>query len=272
MKILFALVAISLSTSMSALASPLSQTLFGHRLEIRKAPDGFDHLFVDRKPLLDDQSIDLIDIAVVAGVPVAIGVKRPGGNACSGSTFILRFPDNSPARIDGPLDTCSPGATKIESDRVVVEIAATPQMAGSRWAWTPSSGFGPETKLAFAAKSDDGWSAMRSRQIGFTANLPEYADLDHLINERVGALRPVFLRLTSGPGNVGYHGNLFIGTSCQAHACDETGLLVVADISTKRLFVAMKDQKGSPTFSPSFSEWPSGAGSELGRFRQKWLK
>ena len=73
MKILFALVAISLSTSMSALASPLSQTLFGHRLEIRKAPDGFDHLFVDRKPLLDDQSIDLMGREASSGVSARNG-------------------------------------------------------------------------------------------------------------------------------------------------------------------------------------------------------
>jgi hypothetical protein len=149
----------------SASASPLSLTIYGHEVEVRGAANGQEQLIVDKKVLHRDQYISLDQIESVSGVPIAIGQTSAGGNACEGSRFILSFPKNEPVRIDGPLESCSPGAIQIDSSQVLIEVAATPQFEGSRWRWSVTSGFTTAEKIGFAARAEGGWSALRSRSI-----------------------------------------------------------------------------------------------------------
>lgn len=67
-----------------------------------------------------DQYISLEEIATVDGTPTVIGQRSAGGNACSGSAFILSFPSNAAVKIDGPLDACNTGDTKIEEKQITV--------------------------------------------------------------------------------------------------------------------------------------------------------
>jgi hypothetical protein len=75
--------------------------------------------------------------------------------------------------------------------------------------------------------------------------------------------------ISSGPGTVDYRGNLLIASSCQSHSCNDTGLLVVADITSKRMFVALKDGQDVPTISPSGADWPAGSIAELSAFQKR---
>lgn len=256
----------------SAVGSPLSLKIYGHDVEVSSAADGQEQLIVDKKLLHKDQYISLNELASVSGVPIAIGQTSAGGNACDGSRFILSFPAKEPVRIDGPLESCSPGTVRIDANQVVIEVAATPQSEGSRWVWSFASGFGAVEKIGFAAKAEGGWSALRSRSIDHPSQILNYSDLGRLLDERIGADRSALIRISSGPGSANYRNNLFVSTSCQAHSCGDTALLVVADIATKRMFVAIKDGQRPPLISPKVSEWPTGSSAELNAFRRRWVR
>ncbi len=91
---------------------PTSMKMFGHIVEIVKSTDDQEQLLVDKKMLLKDQYIFLDEIAIVDGTPSLIGQRSAGGNACTGSVFILSFPSNAAVKIDGPLDTCNPNQAR----------------------------------------------------------------------------------------------------------------------------------------------------------------
>lgn len=255
-----------------ACASPMSLRMFGHSVEIKQASDGQERLVVDKKLLLKDQYISLKELALVDGVATLIGERSAGGNACSGSIFILSFPINAAVRIDGPLDACSPGDTKIEEGMITVLAAPTPQAPGSLWTWTPASGFSVEKKVEFAANQGDGWTALRSRSIDHPSALLTYADLRRLVDDEIGSAKSSLVSAASGPGSVEYRDNILVARSCRAHSCDDTDLLIVMDISSKRAFVALKDGTPPPLIAPNGRDWPSSARSELLAFRRKWAR
>ena len=251
---------------------PTSMKMFGHIVEIVKSTDDQEQLLVDKKMLLKDQYIFLDEIAIVDGTPSLIGQRSAGGNACTGSVFILSFPSNAAVKIDGPLDTCNPNQARVEEKQIIVQVAPTPRAPGSQWIWSPSSGFSAEKSIAFAAKQDDGWAALRSRSIDHPSGLLGYADLTRLIDARIGSAKASFINLSSGPGSVEYRNNLLIATSCRAHSCDDTSLLVVVDIAARQVFVALKNGAAPPKIAPQSAAWPSGARSELVAFEQKWRR
>lgn len=222
--------------------------------------------------LLKDQYISLEEVATVDGTPSVVGQRSQGGNACEGSVFILSFPANAAVRIDGPLEACNPGETKIEAKQITVRVAPTPRSPGSQWTWLPSSGFGAEKSIAFAARQDDGWAALRSRSIDHPSSLLNYADLTQLIDVHLGRAKASFISISSGPGSAQYRSNLLIATSCRAHSCDDTSLLVVADIAGRQIFVALKDGAAPLLISPPSAGWPSGARFELVEFQKKWRR
>lgn len=255
-----------------AYASPISMEMFGRSVQIKKAPDGQEQLLIDKKLLLTDQYISLEEMALVDSVPTLVGEVSAGGNACSGSMFILSFPAKAAVKIDGPLDACKPSQTKIEERMVTVRVVPTPQTSGSLWTWTPASGFSVETKLEFAANQNDGWSALRSRSVDHPSTIFTYADLGRLIDNEVGSAKSSLVSAASGPGSVKYRDNLLVARSCRAHSCDDTDLLIVMDISSKRAFVALKDGSSPPLIAPKVDNWPSAARSELLAFRKKWSR
>jgi hypothetical protein len=244
--------------------------MFGHAVEILKTTDGQEQLTVDKKVLLKDQYISLEEIATVDGVPSVVGQRSGGGNICDGSAFILSFPKNGAVKIDGPLDSCNTSETTIEETLIVVRVAPTPQTAGSEWTWSPSSGFSTGISIPFAARPEDGWAALRSRSIDHPSSLLGYADLSRLIEKRVGSAKASFIGLSSGPGSAEYRNNLLIATSCRAHSCDDTSLLVVIDIAARQVFVALRDGAAPTLIVPQAAGWPSGARSELSAFQKRW--
>ena len=255
----------------SASASPLSLSIYGHQIEVHRAADGQEQLAVDKKVFHKDQYITLDQIETIDGVLIAIGHASPGGNACDGSLFVLSFPKKKPVRIDGPLESCSPGTVHVEQNRITVEVAATPELQGSRWRWSAVSGFSAPEKIEFTAKADGGWSALRSQSIDHPSQVLNYADLSKLVDDRLGS-RSSFVRISSGPGSAHYRSNLLIASSCQAHSCDDTALLLVADPANERIFVALKDKQTPILVNPKASDWPSGSTADLVAFQRKWQR
>ena len=58
--------------------------------------------------MLEDWRILDPQVMQVAGGAALYGVSGAGGNACDHAPFVLYLPEGAPARLDGPIDTCSP--------------------------------------------------------------------------------------------------------------------------------------------------------------------
>lgn len=257
-----------------AIAAPEHLTVQGHVVVISAADGAFQKLVVDGKELLEDHRIDPGEITTVDGVAVMVGFRHPGGNRCGGSHYILSFPADRPVRIDHPGDVCLLEETtaSINPHTIKIETPASPQHAGSRWTWTVETGLGPETRIAFIPRVDNGWAALQAHRIDHPSGLFHFADLARLIDARVGPMRSTALRNSTGPGMLEYAGNLVIARSCQSHACDETDLLIVADTGSGTLYVALKDARSAPLISPRPASWPKGVRSHLLAFEQRWLR
>ena len=274
MKSSIALLIASASLIAPAIAAPERLNVRGHVVEITEADGAFQKLLVDGKELLEDHRIDPGEVRTVDGVAVMVGFRHPGGNRCGGSHYIVSFPADRPVRIDHPGDSCLVEETTVSIDThdIRIETPSSPQNAGSRWTWTPANGLGPETSVAFSPRVDDGWAALRAQSVDHPSRLFHYADLARLIDARVGPLRAAALRNSTGPGNVGYANNLVVATSCQSHACDETDLLIVADMASRTLYVALKAARSAPLISPRPATWSRGAKSHLLAFEKRWLR
>jgi hypothetical protein len=198
--------------------------------------------------------------------------RSAGGNACESSYFVLSFPRGEAPRIDGPLDSCLPSSYRVGNDSILVDVKPTSTAEGRRWTWAPQGGFSPPEIIAFVPSRADGWNAMRSRTIDHPTRLLSYADSASLVTERVPArLRDAIQRIAAGPGIVQYRDGVAVAFACQAHSCDDTTLLIAADIPSRRVFVAIKDSSGPPSINPSFAQWPPAAGAEVAKFREKFV-
>jgi hypothetical protein len=256
-----------------ALASAISIKLFGHDVRIAPAkPDDQDALFIDGKRVLTNQIIRLDEVGRIGSTSFAIGNSSAGGNACDGSPFVVRFADNEPVRVDGPLASCWQVKQKIERDRIVFEVPASPTGDGQRWIWT-AAGLGPVETLKFEM-ADKGWDALRRGSVHHLSGLLGYSDLARQLQATVSDARVADIkRLMSGPDQVRYDGNMFFGEGCQAHACGgDTDLLIAIDISARRIVVALKDSDKPPLIIPAAADWPPAAKAELGKWRRQWSK
>jgi hypothetical protein len=256
-----------------AFASPVTRQLFGHTVEIKPLePDNEEALFIDGKQVLKNQIISLDETGQIGPTPFAIGNSSAGGNACDGSPFVIRFVVNEPVRIDGPLDSCWEVKHKIERDRIVFEVPASPTGDGQRWIWTPV-GLTPVETLKFKVAAK-GWDARRRGAIYHPVDLLGYRELAQALKKTVSEARYEDLkRLMSGPDKVHYDRNMFYGEACQAHACGgDTEIFIAIDFAARRVVVAMKDSDKAPVIIPAEADWPPAAKEELENWLDKWPK
>lgn len=254
------------------LAQEFETALFGHDVRIQKGADAMRTLTVDGRELVKDQHVSIDEVGLVAGVPVAIGKRDSGGNACDASYFIVSFPRGETPRVDGPLHSCLSSEYRMADDRIVVQVPPSSVVKGERWTWTPATGFSPPEPVAFTPSNKDGWNAVRSHVIDHPASLLGYADLAALVEAKVPArLRQALTTIAAGPGQVEYRGDILVASACQAHSCTDTALLIAADIATRRVFVALKDSDGGLSIDPPFAQWPSSASDRTAAFRRKFV-
>ncbi|WP_074119449.1 hypothetical protein [Bradyrhizobium sp. AS23.2] len=253
-----------------AFGEPTAMTVFGNKLEIYKNKEGDELLTVDGKKLVTEHYVNIAEIGTIGAAGFAIGTTSPGGNACEGSLFILSFVEKEPVRIDGPLDTCGPVTYKTEKQRIVVETPAMPGANGARWTWTVN-GFGPAEALKFAASTGNGWNMLRSRSIDHPVDLLRHTEFTAQLRKLLGpAAYATLPRLLSGPGSVKYNGNVVMADACQAHSCDDTSVLIVIDIGSQKLMVALKDTDRPPIVAPWVAGWPAATVADLGSWRRRW--
>ncbi|MGH6945327.1 MAG: hypothetical protein ACREH6_14035, partial [Geminicoccaceae bacterium] len=138
---------------------------------------GEQKLVVDGREVLENWSLNLEASAIVDGIGILIGISNTGGNACDVSPFVLSFPPDQPARIDGPLANCRVVTYTVHQDTVRFETSADPAHDGKVWNWTPVDGFEQVGTTSFAPDETRGWAALRERSTSHPGDLLDYAEI-----------------------------------------------------------------------------------------------
>jgi hypothetical protein len=99
-------------------------------------------------------------------------------------------------------------------------------------------------------------------------HLPEMAKVE--LKQMAGKDWGEFPRITTGPGTIEHAGETIVAEVCQAHACNDQGLLVVADLSKRTLYAAWKLRDRKIAVSPVIGDWPERAKVEIRRWAKAW--
>jgi hypothetical protein len=255
--------------SSAALATEFRARLFGHEVVIAKS--GFDdQLSVNGRVLQKSPILSISEMAVVSGVGVAIGRSGDGGNSCEASPFVLSFPAGDAARLDGPLDTCRPVSHDVMTGEISLNTRALPGKAGERWTWRPEEGFRATGTTSHSPNMRRGWAALRAREVTHPLDLYEYGEVAESIRGLLGSDEQAFLPALAGPGSIRFEGDLLVSRACMAHNCDRTGALLLADLQTRRLFLAWKPEVKPIVVRPAVGDWNGSARGQLRAWAAAW--
>lgn len=257
-------------TALPSVAAMDSIVVHGRALSVEKHDEG-ERLLIDGKEVLRDYYLSVDRIATVGGATVVTGTASAGGNACEGAPFALLLgPGKEDARLDGPLETCSPMQPVEEAERLVFEELAVPGRASQRWTWTPKDGFAEIEAAAFKPDAAKGWAQLASDKIGHPADVlyygPVAADADALL----GADKAVFEKFVVGIGSAEREGDLISGSACLKFDCPDSAALVVADTKARKLYLAWKPAGEKIAVRPVVGEWPEGPRKALREWAADW--
>ncbi|TCU10020.1 hypothetical protein [Rhizobium sullae] len=244
--------------------------LFGHHFVITKGNDSQDSLKIDDRDVLKNYYVDIHEMHVVDGMPVAVGTSSAGGNACEGSPFVVSFPQGQKPRIDGPLDSCLPVTVKPSDSKLTLSTQATPNEPGQKWEWTASAGFKEVQGETFVADTSKGWDQLRERSVTHPGGLLNYAEVAAEINHLAGADKALVNDILIGVGSGVFKGDLFVGTACSRHMCMDQEVVVVADLASRTVYLAWKPSGQKIKVNPAVKTWPEEAKAELRRWAAKW--
>lgn len=251
-------------------AVPLKKkTIGGHTIEIRTGRDGQEQLRLNGKVRLTERFISLDAPVVVDGVTVVTGTASNGGNICAGDLFVLTLPQGSPPRLDQPPDACAEFTKKVDGPTLLIDMPATAAGDGQRWVWSRAALSGPQP-LTFEPKAEGGWAALTAKTMDHPSELLNFADTAQPLHDRFGAVWADVVSLAFGPGSIKYRDGWAIASSCRAHACDVTALLLAANGETRTVYVAMANGSGVVTLSSPADQWPATARADVAAFEKRW--
>jgi hypothetical protein len=267
-----ALIAIAFLPALVAASQDTPKRYFGHEVQLLSGNDGETRLVVDGRELVRHEIIGIDEAAIVGGVGVVIGYSGSGGNACDQPPFVLSFPGNKAPRFDGPLDTCSEVIHVIGKDEIQFEVKALPGRDGERWLWTPQSGFQSAGSIKHVPSPEKTWSVLRSRKVDhpYPWELFDYAEIASQIHALLGPEEQEFLPIITGVGSGDFQGDMYVGTSCTPHMCDDTGALIVADLERERVFLAWKTENRPIIVRPPIKEWSHSGRVALRDWSKTW--
>lgn len=227
----------------------------GHEIQISNNLDaGETKLVVDGKQMHVEHYIGIDEIAVVGSTWVIVGSSSGGGNACEATPFVLSLPNGEPARFDGPLETCAVVSHTIKENMITFEEPATPNYAGTSFAWTLDSGFTVLSREEFSVEVDKemGWAELRQRDVQHPSDLLTYGEIASQIHALLGAHRKEYEAIIFGTGSGEFRGGKYIGRAW-TRGGDEAFL--IADITNRRVFLAWKQTDKPLEVRPKLSDW-----------------
>lgn len=253
-----------------AVAANLDIHLFGHQVTITKGDDDQYRLKVDEREVLKNYYIDIEEVHVVGGTPVAVGTSSGGGNACASAPFVISFPEGQRARLDGPLDSCMPVNVGFSDDKLSFSTTPQPNNPGQKWEWNASAGFHEIDGDVFVADKSKGWDQLRERSVTHPASLLGYAEVAAEINRLAGSDKTLVNDILTGVGSGEFKGDLFVGTVCTPHMCSYQEAIVIADLRSRTVYLAWKPSGQKIKVSPPVKAWREKAKAELREWSAKW--
>lgn len=240
--------------------------LAGHQVVLESVEEVGYRLVADGAVVLEDRLILPDGAQAVAGGAVVYGVAGPGGNACDAAPFALWLPEGGPARLDGPIETCSPLTPEYTGGSVIWTSAEVVGRMTEHWVWTPEGGIVAEATTAFAPDAGFGWAdlaAMADQHPSYALEMkPVYDDLLIGLGE---AEFQLFAERIGGLGSGGMVGPDYYGEACIKEVCDTDFAGIWLEAAREQAFVFWKDyDSGAVKIYPNDrSLWPEGALAKL---------
>lgn len=244
------------------------QRLFGHEVSIT-GPFQDEELKIDGRTIHKNAIISLDEIAVISGVPVAIGRSSVGGNACDAAHFILSFPKDAPPRFDGPIESCYSTRYELKHDEIIVSTGDIPGEGRSRWKWTFEKGIEPLATVAFKP-NEKGWEVMRERQLSHPGELLSNGAISGELKAMIGTRFDEYQRTLNGVGNGSFENDDWIGQSCTPHMCGDEETIVFLAGRDRKAYVAWKPSGEKILVWPLVTEWPEKAKRHLRTWASTW--
>ncbi len=260
-----------IAASAFALLSPpnsysqdVDRTLYGHQVVIDKDAEGQQALKIDDKTLVTDAIVALDEVHEIDGFGVVVGSASNGGNACDSKPFVILLPKTGMPRLDGPLDSCSTVTVKLLEGKLFFSTEATPRWPADRWEWTTTAGFKKLQDKPFVAETSKGWAQLEAHARLSQDGLLGYADVASQIDRLAGSDKELVRSILSGTsGEGGHDGDIFVETACSPHNCGSEEGIVVADLTSKKIFLAWKPLNQKIKVNPPVNTWPSNAKMKL---------
>lgn len=254
---------IALLSGMAAAESV--QTVLGHQITV--TGDGIFNgtLVADGVVLLAEGVITLDpDVLVVDGVSLITGTSGAGGNSCNAAPFVLTLPDEGPAEIWGPVESCAHLLPEIDGARLVFTSDAVPGAAGETWVWTPDAGFASGPAVGFAATAD--WAALDGMAGAHPADVLTIAPVLAALKAGLGADYPIFADRISEVGSGDLTDAAYLGRACLKFACDTDWAVLYIDRTSNAIFAAWKvlDEIEVHRWPEDAALWPADAMAAIG--------
>ena len=253
-----------------AVAYPYPERYFGHEIVVLSKEGQETRLLVDGRELAKDWIVSLSEVATIGATGVVIGSVSQGGNACDSSKFVISFTPGQAPKFDGPVGDCSSVEWTIEKNQIVFRSKATAARDGQQWVWRPESGFPRPTAVRHQVDAEKGWNTLRDRTVSHPMDLMGYGEIARQIQKLLGSDEQGFLPILSGVGSGKFLGDTFVGTMCLPHQCGSVEGLIVADIPTRKIYIAWKPDEKPILVRPSVQEWPEFAKLQLRIWSSKW--
>ncbi|UVK39377.1 hypothetical protein LHFGNBLO_000738 [Mesorhizobium sp. AR10] len=253
-----------------AMADDFSAILFGHSVEIYGKTEETMHL--DGKPTIADGRLTIDEIAMVDGIPTLVGNSLSGGASCEGSPFVVSFPPNSNARIDGPIEgaDCALVTRKVEDTAITFSTTAGAGSVGKMWVWTPSAGLTERASVEMQPDMAKGIATLRERTVKHPSELFSYGEVSNAISDLLGTDLKAYREILDGTGSGKFVGDDYVGTACTRHMCGLQEAMVFVSAKEHRIYAAWKPDQKKIEVRPPLQDWPEKARAELATWAGKW--
>jgi len=240
-------------------------TLAGHLVTLTETSDEGFKLSVDGKVMLETWLLFEPQTLDLPGAVAFYGISSAGGNGCEGAPFVLYLPEGAPARLDGPIDTCSYLEAVIADDMIRWTSPKIPGRMTVTWGWSAENGIIESPPVAFAPGDGRGWEALPELVDAHPADALLLEPVYNALKAGLGAEWDDFAGPIGELGSGGLIGPDYYGEACLKFECDASFAGLWLEAESQKVFAYWKSFDSSEVhlFPADRNQWPRGAQDKL---------
>ncbi len=216
---------------------------------------GDQALYVNGEEMIRDFSVNVEGIEDVAGTPVLVGYVSSGGNACGEVNFVVALKGGVPT-LYGPIDSCASTLWDEAEGGYLFSTPAMPGQPGDAWLWTPEGGLVSAPPIDYQPDPTMTWDRLAELSPTHPFDLLYFPEIDAEIQRMTGGDHAVLYERIAGLGSGEMRGEDFFGASCIKWTCDDDRMMLFADGSDRRLFLAWTvGGESAPHMVPDEGSW-----------------